>query len=112
MANTDIADLSPLVALPLNTLLASGCQISDVAPIASLPTPGYIDLRENAIVDLAPLLAATWLVPDDSCGTLELAANPLSPASLAVVAELCVDTKVGVFADGATCEGFIPCLMP
>lgn len=80
ISGTAIADLSPLTGLPIVGLHAPWCQIVDVTPIASFPTPGRIDLSYNQIVELDALAGVDWFVEDDSCGVRRaVAGQPRRP---------------------------------
>ncbi|WP_143140980.1 leucine-rich repeat domain-containing protein [Nannocystis exedens] len=109
---TAIADLSSLTGLPIHELSASDCQIADVAPVATWPTPGSFSLGNNQITSIAPLLAADWLVDDAACGALGLTGNPLSAQAELDAVTLCDTTLVQVVAGDLMCGGTPGCFMP
>jgi hypothetical protein len=109
ISGTAIADLSPLTGLPITGLHASWCQIVDITPIASFPTPGRLDLSYNQIVELDALAGVDWFVEDDSCGELILSGNPLGIPALETIPTFCTQTRV--FAGGldVPCMGALKC---
>lgn len=107
-----LSDLGPLAGLPFRHFSARSCIISDVGPIATWPTPGFIDLADNDISDISSLLASGWLVAEDACGEIRLDGNPLSAQALADAQVLCETHKLIVSFSGGQCGFNIVCNPP
>lgn len=107
-----LSDLTPLAGLPIRHFSASDCVISDVGPIATWPTPGFINLVDNDISDISSLVASEWLVAEDACGELRLDGNPLSAQALEDAQALCETHKLLVSFSGGQCGFNIVCNPP
>lgn len=112
ISKTKISDLSPLTGLPITLFGGNQCQIVDVAPIASWPTPRNVVLGDNKIVEIGKLLGPAWLVPDDDCGHLFLDGNPLSAQAEKDVSTLCAKTKLEISSPAGICGGTPGCFNP
>ncbi len=120
ISRTHVSDLSPLVGSNVGVLFADGLQISevpdelsmrsihlaengitDIGAVLTWTNPDTINLSDNAIEDVSPLLDAAWL-RTGGCRDLRLNGNPLGPSQQPVFDELCA-RQVAVAADDYYC---------
>ena len=83
-------------AIGLESLYAGSNGIVDLSPLAELPVLARLDLRDNRISDIAPLVANADLADGD---WIALDGNPLSEKSLNVHVPALLERGVGVGVD-------------
>lgn len=119
ISRTAVTDLSAFSESQLGTLFASETQIDglpeklpisngrfagngivDISPLLTWPALAEVDLSNNAIDDVSPLLELPWEIPRGSCLVIDLVDNPLGePDSEAILQQLCESSHVRISAD-------------
>ncbi len=87
-------------SLPITNGRFAGNGIVDISPLLTWEGPASVDLSDNAIEDVSPLLSLPWDFGNGACLHIRLQGNPLShPDTANVIQQACAAYSVVIEAE-------------